>query len=114
MSKRTYKEDLESKGLSKDDGAYDVMYAVEQCHKAFTMLNDWQRAKIQNVWGVKFIAELERFGRYTERQSKLVQEPAIMNVEPHPLDAEPDSSDEDLKKADMYDDAEAYAERMHP
>ena len=78
MSKRTYQEDLESKGLSKNDGSYDVTHAVEQCHKAFTMLSDAQRLKIQNVWGIKFIAELERFGRYTERQSNLVQEPAIM------------------------------------
>lgn len=107
MSRRTYEEDLVTKGLSKDDGAFDVMYAVEKCHKAFTMLSDGQRLKIQSIWGIKFIAELERFGRYTERQSKLVQEP-------HPLDAEPDSSDEDLKKADAYDSAEAYAERMHP
>tara|TARA_R110001632_G_scaffold108746_1_gene218701 strand:- start:322 stop:666 length:345 start_codon:yes stop_codon:yes gene_type:complete len=114
MSKRTYKEDLESKGLSKDDGSYDVTYAIEQCHKAFTMLSDGQRLKVQNIWGVKFITELERFGRYTESQSKLVQEPSIMNAEPHPLDAEPDSSDEELKEADAYDDAEAYAERMHP
>tara|TARA_R110001583_G_scaffold20436_4_gene78788 strand:- start:471 stop:815 length:345 start_codon:yes stop_codon:yes gene_type:complete len=114
MSKRTYKEDLELKGLSKDDGSYDVTYAIEQCHKAFTMLSDGQRLKVQNIWGVKFITELERFGRYTESQSKLVQEPSIMNAEPHPLDAEPDSSDEELKEADAYDDAEAYAERMHP
>lgn len=78
MSKRTYQEDLESKGLSKNDGSYDVTAAVERCHEAFTMLSDAQRLKIQNVWGSKFIAELERFGRYTERQSNLVQEPAIM------------------------------------
>ena len=71
MSKRTYQEDLESKGLSKNDGSYDVTHAVEQCHKAFTMLSDAQRAKIQNVWGAKFIQELERFGKYTDRQTCL-------------------------------------------
>ena len=88
MSKRTYQEDLESKGLSKNDGSYDVTAAVERCHEAFTMLNDWQRAKIQNLWGVKFIAELERFGRYTDRQSDLVQAPPAPPISIPLIDAE--------------------------
>ena len=88
MSKRTYQEDLESKGLSKNDGSYDVTAAVERCHEAFTMLSDAQRLKIQNVWGSKFIAELERFGRYTERQSNLVQVPPAPPISIPLIDSE--------------------------
>ncbi len=88
MSRRTYEEDLVTKGLSKNDGAYDVMHAVEQCHKAFTMLSDAQRLKIQRIWGSKFIAELERFGRYTDRQSDLVQAPPAPPISIPLIDAE--------------------------
>tara|TARA_R100001244_G_scaffold33964_1_gene31542 strand:+ start:454 stop:738 length:285 start_codon:yes stop_codon:yes gene_type:complete len=73
MSKRTYKENLEDKGLSKTDGSYDIAYAVEKCHEAFTLLSDEHRLIIQDMWGVKFVAELERFGRYANKQSSLVQ-----------------------------------------
>tara|TARA_R110002167_G_scaffold144003_1_gene333904 strand:- start:47 stop:418 length:372 start_codon:yes stop_codon:yes gene_type:complete len=78
MSKRTYKEQLIKLGLNEVDGAYDISYAVEKCHEAFTLLSDEQRLIIQDMWGSKFIAELERFGRYTDKQSNLVQAPAIL------------------------------------
>tara|TARA_R100001244_G_scaffold132001_2_gene106551 strand:+ start:546 stop:851 length:306 start_codon:yes stop_codon:yes gene_type:complete len=74
MSKRTYKENLETRGLSKDDGSYDIANAVERCHEAFTLLSDEHRLTIQNMWGVQFILELERYGKYTDKQSHLVIE----------------------------------------
>jgi|TARA_R110002110_G_C13367339_1_gene709992 hypothetical protein len=78
MSKRTYQENLEDKGLSKTDGSYDVATAVERAHEAFTLLSDEHRVIIQDMWGIKFVTQLERFGRYTDKQSNLVQAPAIM------------------------------------
>ena len=78
MSKRTYKEQLIKLGLNEVDGAYDVAAAVERCHEAFTLLSDDQRFIMQDMWGTKFITELERFGRYTDKQSHLVQPPAIL------------------------------------
>ena len=77
MSKRTYKEQLIKLGLNEVDGAYDISYAVEKCHEAFTLLSNEQRLIIQDMWGSKFIAELERFGRYTDKQSNLVQESTL-------------------------------------
>tara|TARA_R100000935_G_scaffold19567_1_gene37569 strand:- start:1473 stop:1751 length:279 start_codon:yes stop_codon:yes gene_type:complete len=71
MSKRTYKEQLIKLGLNEVDGAYDISYAVEKCHEAFTLLSDHQRFIIEGIWGTKFIKELERFGRYTDKQSNL-------------------------------------------
>ena len=71
MSKRTYKEQLVELGLNEVDGAYDIASAVERCHEAFTLLSDDQRFIMQDMWGTKFIQELERFGRYTDKQSHL-------------------------------------------
>ena len=71
MSKRTYKEQLVELGLNEIDGAYDIAAAVERCHEAFTLLSDNQRFIMQGMWGTKFITELERFGRYTDKQSHL-------------------------------------------
>ena len=82
MSKRTYQEQLIEIGLNGDigsNGAYDVASSIERCHEAFTLLCDEHRLIIQNIWGTKFVAELERFGRYTDKQSNLVQPPAIRN-----------------------------------
>ena len=73
MSKRTYKEQLIKLGLNEVDGAYDISYAVEKCHEAFTLLSDDQRIIIQDIWGAIFITELERFGRYTSKQSHLAR-----------------------------------------
>ena len=73
MSKRTYQEQLVEIGLNGNDGAYDIAAAVERCHEAFTLLCDEHRLIIQNIWGTKFVTELERFGRYTDKQSHLVQ-----------------------------------------
>jgi len=71
MSKRTYKEQLVELGLNEVDGAYDIAAAVERAHEAFTLLSDDQRIIIQNMWGAIFITELERFGRYTDKQACL-------------------------------------------
>jgi len=78
MSKRTYQEQLVEIGLNGNDGAYDIAAAVERCHSAFTLLCDEHRLIIQDMWGTKFVTELERFGRYTDKQSHLVQPPAIL------------------------------------
>jgi len=80
MSKRTYQEQLVESGLNKVDGAYDIASATERCHEAFTLLSDDQRLIMQGMWGTKFIQELERFGRYTDKQACLLKRHAISEV----------------------------------
>tara|TARA_R110002020_G_scaffold463428_1_gene683486 strand:- start:339 stop:671 length:333 start_codon:yes stop_codon:yes gene_type:complete len=107
-----YREMLKGLGLD-DEHIWRTTSKISDMHELFSQASDQDRFILQELLGEKLVRTLEEFGSLTRKQSRLFVEPD-MNAEPHPLDAEPDSSDEELKEADAYDDAEAYAERMHP
>jgi len=72
MSKRTYREMLEDAGINSDN-SFRINDSIERCHDIFALLSDEQRLRLQELWGIQFITELETFGKYTNRQSNLVQ-----------------------------------------
>ena len=79
MSKNTYKDMLESAGINSDN-LWKVNDSIERAHEIFSLLSDEHRLILQEMWGIKFITELETFGNYTNRQSSLVQAPDIQSA----------------------------------
>jgi|TARA_B110000858_G_scaffold196429_1_gene255221 hypothetical protein len=90
-----YRVHLEASGLDSDH-TYKAASRLGDMHELFSQLSDDNRWVLQQLWGEKFIRQLERYGKETGKQSTLIIDPSYY--------AEVSYSHEE----------EAFAESMHP
>ena len=90
-----YRITLEKKGLDSDH-TYKAASRLGDMHELFSQLSDDNRWVLQQLWGVKFIRELEQYGHATGKQSTLIIDPS------------------DYAEVSYSHEEEAFAESMHP
>ena len=70
-----YRVHLEASGLDSDH-TYKAASRLGDMHELFSQLSDANRWVLQQLWGEKFIRQLERYGKETGKQSTLVIDPS--------------------------------------
>ena len=70
-----YRVHLEASGLDSDH-TYKAASRLGDMHELFSQLSDDNRWVLQQLWGEKFIRQLERYGKETGKQSTLIIDPS--------------------------------------